>query len=67
VTDFPAAAWRKSSYSGNDHGMCVELAAVSGVIGVRDSKQRGDGPVLEFGRSEMSAFLGVLKAGSPDR
>jgi hypothetical protein len=64
VTDFSGALWRKSRRSSDNYGQCVELAAVSGVIGVRDSKQRGDGPVLEFGRSEMSAFLDALKAGS---
>jgi hypothetical protein len=63
VTDFSAATWRKSSHSGNDHGMCVELAAGPGVIGVRDSKQSGCGPILEFSRHELSAFLRAVKVG----
>jgi hypothetical protein len=67
VTDFSDIAWRKSSHSGDDYGQCVELAAVSGMIGIRDSKQGGDGPVLEFSRAEMSTFLGALKAGRPGR
>ncbi|MBC6470729.1 DUF397 domain-containing protein [Actinomadura alba] len=50
-----------------NYGQCVELAAVSGVVGVRDSKQGGDGPVLEFSRAEMSTFLDALKAGHLDR
>jgi len=27
--DFSRAQWRKSSHSGGDHGMCVELAEVT--------------------------------------
>jgi hypothetical protein len=63
VTDFSSAAWRKSSRSSDNYGQCVELAAVSGVIGVRDSKQRDSGPVLVFSRNELSAFLRAVKAG----
>jgi hypothetical protein len=63
VTDFSTAEWRKSSHSGNDYGQCVELAAVAGVIGVRDSKQRGNGPVLQFSRHEMAALLRAIKHG----
>lgn len=67
MTGFSAAAWRKSSYSGGEHGMCIEVAAVPGAVGVRDSKQPGGGPILEFSRLEMSAFLRRLKTGALDR
>jgi hypothetical protein len=63
VTDFSRAVWRKSSHSRDDYGQCVELAAVPGVIGVRDSKQGDGGPVLEFSRTELSEFLCAMKAG----
>ncbi|QFG25526.1 DUF397 domain-containing protein [Actinomadura sp. WMMB 499] len=43
--DLSNVAWRKASRSGENGGNCVELAAVSGAIGVRDSKDP-DGPVL---------------------
>ncbi|GAA3243120.1 DUF397 domain-containing protein [Actinocorallia longicatena] len=50
--------WRKSSYtgSGNDE-VCVEVASLSGGIGVRDSKHR------ERGRLELrrDAFAGLLE------
>lgn len=62
MTDFSGAAWRKSSHSGDNYGQCVELAAAYGVIGIRDSKQRGNGPVLEFSRAELSAFLHTMRA-----
>ena len=35
----PEAAWTKSSYSTGNGGECVEVAAVSGAILVRDSKR----------------------------
>ncbi|MFI1580874.1 DUF397 domain-containing protein [Embleya sp. NPDC020630] len=37
--------WRKSSYSGTQGDDCVEVAALTGAIGVRDSKI-GDSPVV---------------------
>jgi hypothetical protein len=33
------------------------------MLGVRDSKQRDGGPVLEYSRNELSAFLRAAKAG----
>ncbi|MGW1365176.1 DUF397 domain-containing protein [Streptomyces chartreusis] len=33
-----AGFWRKSSYSGNDDGACCEVALLSNVVLVRDSK-----------------------------
>jgi hypothetical protein len=58
--------WRKSSLSsGGDN--CVEIAvAPDGSVGVRDSKQRGQGPVLEFTPTEWEAFVGGVKDGEFD-
>lgn len=53
--DFTNAKWRKSSNSG-DAG-CVEVAYADGWLGVRDTKQKGVGPVLAFTPVEWSAFL----------
>lgn len=49
------AKWRKST--GSDSGGCVEVAMAGEVIGVRDTKAAGRGPVLEFTRKEWAAFL----------
>ncbi|MGJ3559228.1 DUF397 domain-containing protein [Streptomyces sp. INA 01156] len=38
--DFDDLAWFKSSYSAGDGGECVEVAAGSGVVCVRDSKDK---------------------------
>lgn len=67
MIDFSNAVWRKSSHSGGDYEQCVELASASGLVGVRDSKQRGHGPILTFSPQEMTAFLHSAKTGRFDR
>lgn len=59
--------WGKASLSSAGDN-CVEIAfAADGSVGVRDSKQHGEGPVLEFTPAEWSAFLGGVKAGEFDQ
>lgn len=55
--------WRTSTYS--DGMQCVELAAVDGGVSVRDSKDQS-GPVLNFTKGEMLAFVQGVKAGEFD-
>lgn len=63
--DLARASWRKSTRS-NDQGWCVEVADnISGVVGVRDSKDV-TGPVLSFSPTDWSAFVGAARAGSFD-
>ncbi|MEV1010432.1 DUF397 domain-containing protein [Streptomyces sp. NPDC049881] len=51
--------WRKSSYSSNNGGNCVEVAdGVPGVVPVRDSKVV-EGPVLAFPVKTWRAFVGA--------
>jgi hypothetical protein len=59
--DFSGARWRKATGSGD--GGCVEVAYVDGVIGVRDTKDNGTGPVLMFNQREWTAFLAGSHAG----
>jgi hypothetical protein len=54
------SAWRKSHYS-NDSANCVEVASLDRVVGVRDSKQHGQCPILEFPAATWSAFLTAAK------
>ena len=55
--------WRKSSWS-SYNGNCVEVAELgSRLIGVRDTKDTGSGPVLIFGRAAWRSFLEGLKNG----
>ena len=53
--------WRKSSHS-NDSGNCVEVSAVEKIVGVRDSKLHGEGPVLEFTAAAWGEFLGAARS-----
>jgi hypothetical protein len=51
--------WRKSGYSGNGGGECVEVASTDRVL-VRDSKDQ-TGPVLGFTAEAWTLFTAVLK------
>ena len=56
-----AVTWRKSSYSGNNGGQCVEVGAAALLIAVRDSKDP-HGPVLAFGPHDWQQFTDRVKA-----
>ncbi|MFD0857314.1 DUF397 domain-containing protein [Actinomadura adrarensis] len=58
--DLSNAKWRKSTRSKEDGSNCVELAAVSNVIAVRDS-QDPDGPKLTLTLHELESLLTTLK------
>ncbi len=61
--DSKYTGWHKSTYSGNANS-CVEVGrAADGGIGVRDTKQHGRGPVLDFSPREWRAFIAALKEG----
>ena len=58
--------WRKSTRSSAGDN-CVEVAfAADGHVGLRDSKELGLGPVLEFTPSEWDAFLDGASKGEFD-
>lgn len=61
--DLNGADWRKSSYSNQEGGDCVEVAhGFPGVVPVRDSKAP-HGPALAFPLASWAVFIGELKAG----
>ncbi|MBL1119818.1 DUF397 domain-containing protein [Streptomyces sp. 110] len=61
--DLNGAAWRKSSYSNQAGGDCVEVAdGIRGVVPVRDSK-RPDGPTLVFPAASWTTFVDELTTG----
>jgi Domain of unknown function (DUF397) len=66
VTDVENTAWRKSSYTSQEGGTCVELADLEVSLGVRDSTDP-DGPVLAFDRRAVAGLVGRIKAGELDR
>jgi hypothetical protein len=55
----PGMSWRKSSYSGNGGGNCVEVGRVDRVL-VRDTKDRA-GPVLRFSPAAWRRFADTVK------
>ncbi|MFJ7126425.1 DUF397 domain-containing protein [Streptomyces sp. NPDC098101] len=57
------SGWRKSSYSGNESGSCVEIldGYLSGVP-VRDSKNP-HGPALVFTAASWSSFITTFRTG----
>ncbi|MGH3588748.1 MAG: DUF397 domain-containing protein [Pseudonocardia sp.] len=64
MTDPESLTWRKSSYSNGGGGECVEVADLpDGGRAVRDTKDRGRGPVLWFTAAEWEAFVLGAKDG----
>ncbi|MEV5570282.1 DUF397 domain-containing protein [Spirillospora sp. NPDC052269] len=52
--------WRKSSRSAHEGGECVEVADLTGVVGVRDSKD-AEGPRLVLPAESWRNFTRRLK------
>ncbi|MFW5420196.1 DUF397 domain-containing protein [Nocardiopsis sp. CNT-189] len=56
--------WRKSSYSNQTGGHCVEMAESSDSVMVRDTRHRRLGH-LSFPSGEWAAFLREVKSDRP--
>ncbi|MGH3516611.1 MAG: DUF397 domain-containing protein [Haloechinothrix sp.] len=64
--DLSRAAWRKSSYSTENGGACVEVAdALDGGRWLRDTKDRSR-PAHYFTAAEWDAFIRGVKDGEFD-
>ena len=63
ATDTP---WVKARASGGNNGSCIELRRHAGLIEVRDTKDKGEGPILKFTDAELAAFLDGAKKGEFD-
>jgi Domain of unknown function (DUF397) len=53
--------WRKSTYSGGSEGACVETGTAYGMILVRDTKDRGSGPVLRVTINDWKRLTASVK------
>ncbi|MFJ2019470.1 DUF397 domain-containing protein [Streptomyces nodosus] len=61
--DLTGATWRKSSYSNQDGGECLELSEdFVAVVPVRDSKDVR-GPVIAFAAGGWASFVAAVKRG----
>ncbi|WP_330477657.1 DUF397 domain-containing protein [Streptomyces platensis] len=58
--DLSAAHWRKSSYSDQNGGNCIEVADNFPVVPVRDSKTP-HGPALVFPAAGWTTFVDAVK------
>lgn len=57
--------WRKSSRSNTSGGDCVEVADLTGNVGVRDSRDP-EGPKLALPVGSFRALLDEIKHGNHD-
>lgn len=63
IVDLNAASWRRSTYSNQDGGACVEVSDdFATVVPVRDSKNP-HGPAITFPAEGWSAFVSAVKGG----
>ncbi|WP_327432319.1 DUF397 domain-containing protein [Streptomyces sp. NBC_01236] len=61
--DLTAVSWRKSSYSNQDGGACVEVSDdFAAVVPVRDSKVPY-GPALVFPTVGWASFVSAIRGG----
>jgi hypothetical protein len=52
--------WRKSSYSGDNGGACVEIASLAEAVLVRDTTDHY-GPVVTFTGDAWRTFVATIK------
>ncbi|WP_141586840.1 DUF397 domain-containing protein [Actinomadura sp. WMMA1423] len=65
MSDRSHVSWRKSSYSDQEGGNCVEVAEVAASVAVRDSKDP-DGPKLTIRRAAFETLARDIRAGRYD-
>ena len=63
--DLTSMRWRKSSRSAQGGDACVEVAGLSEVIAVRDSKNP-TGPALAFDAATFGAFIATVCSSGHD-
>lgn len=65
--DFTHSVWRKSTRSGDNAGACVEVAFRGAAVGLRDSKDKGNGSILIVTPAEWDAFIAEARDGEFSR
>lgn len=62
----PRDVWFKASASNGSNGGCVEVMITDEAVLVRDTKQNGSGPVLEYTHFEWECLLNGMRRGEFD-
>lgn len=57
--------WRTSSHSNGGAETCVEAGHVPGAMLLRDTTQRGAGPVLRVSPTDWHRFTRAIRAATP--
>lgn len=60
-TTDPNLTWFKSSYSGTEGGQCIEVAAATALVHIRDSKTVPS-PILTVSREAWAGFVGLASS-----
>lgn len=55
--------WRKSSYSDQQGGSCVEMVELANQVGIRDSKAK-NGPALVLPAGAWTSFVDLIRSGA---
>ena len=55
--------WKRSSYSDQQGGSCIEIAELTNQIGIRDSKDKA-GPALLVSAASWTSFIGLVQSAS---
>jgi hypothetical protein len=56
-----ATGWRKSSHSTGNGGNCIETRSTADRLLIRDTKDKGCGPVLSVSPAEWQRFTASIK------
>lgn len=61
----PVGTWFKSTFSNPDGNQCVEVFFDTDLVHIRDTKNRGSGPVISVPCSQWEGFLDEVAGRAP--
>ncbi|MEV5978671.1 DUF397 domain-containing protein [Streptomyces sp. NPDC052114] len=64
--DLPNARWRKSSYSGNTGGECIECAPLNGAAWRKSTYSSATGGCIEIAQAQCNATVAIRDSKNPE-